>query len=499
MINANVIFKGIENSPASVVVTDADGNIVYINKTAIQTTGYSYSELMHGNPRILKSGHQSEDFYIDMWKCISAGKEWIGTFTNKKKNGDLYLEKASISPIYRENSTEIEYYIAIKEDITERKRIEDELRHSEERLREVLENTLNASYKRNLLTDNYDYLSNAIEKVCGYTPVEFSSLPIDGVIHIIHPDDISNVQKVISTSLQSHTTKSNRVEYRLKKKNGDYVWIQDQFTILRNENDIPISLIGSINDISDKKEAEELIKLNQEKLEETNNNKDKFFSIIAHDLRGPFQSLVGYINLIRNSMPQTHDTEIGDYLTKLYLNSRHVYDLLDNLLYWSRLQRDKIEYNPIPINIYEFVNDIIKTNDVSISYKHQELINDTDENVVLNIDENMFYSIIHNLLSNAIKFTQNGKKISIYSKILDNSQVEIGVLDEGIGLNMESIQKILSRHQSFTVIGTNKEAGSGIGLILVQEFLEFHNTYLEVESKIGVGSKFYFKLPILSC
>ncbi len=232
----------------------------------------------------------------------------------------------------------------------------------------------------------------------------------------------------------------------------------------------------------------------ESQLQEANATKDKFFSIISHDLRTPFSGFLGLTDLLANEADQLTKDEIKKMGQALNEASQATYKMLNDLLEWSRIQTGTMQFNPDNIEICPIINSIIKTFNNSAANKNVTFDLNLQENIKAYADENMLSAIIRNLVSNAIKFTHFGGRIEIYCKKI-NSQVRIGVKDDGVGISSDVLSKLFQIDKHVTTFGTNKEKGTGLGLILCKEFVEKHNGVLSVESKENQGSHFYFTLP----
>jgi PAS domain S-box-containing protein len=261
------LSKAIEQSPVTTVITDVAGNIEFVNPKFTEITGYTAEEAYGKNPRILKAGDKQASEYKELWDTILSGKNWHGVFKNKKKNGEIFWESAVISPVKNEEGA-ITHFLAVKEDITERKQAEEALRKSEECFREVLENSIDASYKRNLQTNIYEYLSPVFAQISGYTAAEMNALPLDVVLGLMHPTDLDEVNRVIAGALSSESRGAiYQMDYRFKhKKDGRYRWIHDQFTVMRDALGKPSAFIGSVSDITERKQTEDALRESEQKL-----------------------------------------------------------------------------------------------------------------------------------------------------------------------------------------------------------------------------------------
>jgi len=242
----------------------------------------------------------------------------------------------------------------------------------------------------------------------------------------------------------------------------------------------------------------DLIQITEE-LQESNATKDKFFSIIAHDLKSPFNAMIGFSKLLRDNFADFTLPEQKEYINYIYHAVQNTHKLLDNLLLWSRSQKGVVEFRPEKLKLnalsfetIEFLSEVAV--DKSINIK-----DDIQDNIYVRADSNMLSTILRNLVSNAIKFTPKGGEIIINARSLsyENRQkdIEISVKDKGIGI-AEGIQsKLFSIGESSLARGTENESGTGLGLVLCKEFVGKHGGEIRFESKIGRGSTFYFTIP----
>lgn len=232
---------------------------------------------------------------------------------------------------------------------------------------------------------------------------------------------------------------------------------------------------------------------NQE-LQKLNEEKDKFFSIIAHDLRTPFNSIIGYSDLLVKQTNNIDIKKIAEYSNIIYNSSNRAMDLLTNLMEWSRSQTGRIIYNPEYFEIDDTINEIVLLFSNIAAQKSIRIEMELLPNKTVYADKEMVNTILRNLFSNAIKFTPKGGNIKVLSKIKKN-KIEISIQDSGIGLSKSSIENLFNMNAKNSTPGTHREQGTGLGLILCKEFIEKHKESIWVESEPGKGSVFYFTLP----
>lgn len=229
-------------------------------------------------------------------------------------------------------------------------------------------------------------------------------------------------------------------------------------------------------------------------LKELNASKDKFFSILAHDLKSPFGGLIGYMDLLVDDFDSLSLAEIKEYILNIHTSVINIHALTKNLLDWSRLQNGRMKCEIIKLNLYEIVLYAVSLINANAHNKDISIVNNTDTNASVFADEMMINSVFENLLSNAIKFTPRGGKITISSKPV-NIFHEISIVDTGIGMSKETLEKIFKIESVHTTLGTEQEKGTGLGLILCKEMIERQKGAISVESKVNEGTRFSFILP----
>ncbi len=267
-------------------------------------------------------------------------------------------------------------------------------------------------------------------------------------------------------------------------------------SVTRGNNEIQGYLLY-LSDITKKIEAEQALKERESQLEQLNDAKDKFFSIIAHDLRSPFNTILGFSDLLSNNA-KTYDTErIVKFSADINSAAVNTLALLDNLLNWAKSQTGQITFKPVKLNLQPIIVQTIKDLNPMAKFKNISLNYTQSEDIEVYADLNMFKTILRNLISNAIKFTNSRGTIEVNAMRKDNF-IEIAVSDNGVGMSEETLNKLFTIHANEKTLGTANEKGSGLGLILCKEFVEKHDGKIWAESEIGKGSYFKFTLPLNS-
>jgi PAS domain S-box-containing protein len=479
-----LLETAVEQSANTVVITNVEGIIEYVNKKFTQLTGYTYQEALGQNSRILKTEVQSPDYYKNMWNTISKGESWTGEFCNKKKNGEYYWESATIAPI-KNDKNEIVNYIAIKEDITARRKVEMALKDSEARWNFALEGSGDGVWDWNMITDEV-FFSKQWKAMLGYEEHEIVNKLTEWEKRV-HPDDIQKCYK----DIKEHVQEKKAVyvnEHRMMHKNGEYIWILDRGKIIeRTPGGEPARMIGTHTDITIRKK-------NEEDLCELNATKDKLFSIIAHDLINPFGNIINLSEIILSTYDKCSPEKIKQGIEMINSSGQKAYDLLSNLLEWARIQRSKVNVSPEKFNLCELTNEVMHLLEGNAKTKQIQLVNNVPADFYVTADMHMISTVIRNLVSNAIKFTPRQGSVKINAKKTGREKL-LEVADTGVGIDKSKIETLFTIDKSKSTRGTDGEAGTGLGLILCKEFVEKNKGRIEIESSPGEGTVFKVFLP----
>ncbi|MBT3210162.1 MAG: HAMP domain-containing protein [Bacteroidetes bacterium] len=284
-------------------------------------------------------------------------------------------------------------------------------------------------------------------------------------------------------------------EHFLDKTNKTYMLFS---TLIKNPKG-KVLKYEILQDITEQKEAEQKIFKQNKELQELNATKDKFFSIIAHDLRSPFNTLLGFSNLLHKEFDIYEKEEQKKYIDIIHGGINNTFKLLENLLIWSLSQKGTINFNPEKMNLYLVANHEIELLSQTAKDKLIRKTNNISEDIYIEADKNMLSTIIRNIISNAIKFSFEGGEIILSSRQIstktNQEYIEITIQDYGLGISKEIQSKLFNITENTTRKGTKKEKGTGLGLILCKEFIDKHNGNIWVESEPNKGSKFIFTVP----
>lgn len=270
---------------------------------------------------------------------------------------------------------------------------------------------------------------------------------------------------------------------------GKEIWFEAIITYMLDN-----LCIYTAHDITSKKIAEERLKKSEEYLTELNRTKDRFLSIIAHDLRSPFQGFLGLSELLATQLEMMNIEDAKSIAFELNQSLNKQFLLLEDLLNWAKIQTKKYELNIQNLNLYNLVESVYEIFMLSIKNKNILFKNDVDKNLFINADKNMILLVLRNLINNSLKFTKSEGLINVYA-IQANNEVIVSVTDSGVGIEEEKLTKLFNEI-NLSSIGTSNEVGTGLGLVLCKDIIDKHNGKIWVESKIGIGTTFKFSLPL---
>jgi signal transduction histidine kinase len=257
-----------------------------------------------------------------------------------------------------------------------------------------------------------------------------------------------------------------------------------------------IVLIGLIIFYKQLTSAYSKIEIKNSELVEINTTKDKFFSIIAHDLKSPFNSIVGFSKYLVEQVEEKNYENIGKFANIMLQSSNKAMDLLTNLMTWAQSQTGRMEYNPEYFEMTTLVKEATLLLHGIAEQKSIVIENKITTNTQIYADKEMISIVLRNLISNALKFTTTGGKITISTEHIKN-ELTVTISDNGVGISKDRINKIFNIIENYSTPGTQKETGTGLGLILCKEFIEKNNGRIWVKSTVGIGSSFSFSIPTI--
>ncbi len=477
-------YRNVVERANDIIAIIQDYKVIFINSKVVDILGHKPEELINTN--FAKYVHKDvQEELFTRYKKRFAGEELENNYESKliHKNGNTINVLVSGGLIDYDGKPAD---LMIVHDITKLKKSEAVLKESEEKYRGFFKTSTDCVYISSKDGKWID-MSDSAPDFFGYkSKEELKRVDIRELYK--NPSD----RKVdIDEIEQKGFTKD--VLYNLKKKDGSVIKALISSVAIKDDDGNIVAFQGSVRDITAQMEAEKSLKETRKYLLELNASKDKFFSIISHDLRSPFNSILGFAELLWKNTDDFNKPEIEKIAADIYKTGNETIDLLDNLLEWSRSQTGKLEIDPENFSLKEMVDDTIDLLNENAKRKSINVLNEVPVHVIIFADKNMTSTVMRNLLSNAIKFTDGGN-VRIEAKDLDNF-VEVTITDTGVGIKQENIEKLFRLEVEFSTRGTANEKGTGLGLILCKEFIEKNNGEIYVESEEGKGTSFVFKLP----
>ena len=473
-------------------VKDENHKWVVLNDAALQMMGQPREALLWKSDYDLYPKEQADIFWkydeLVFKEGSSSNEEQItwsdGTIHTIVTYKQSYIEKPSGK----------KFLVGTIHDITSYKKIEADLRASETKYRELFDNANDFI----ITTDVEGNITNANHTFLRYLQTDLASLMKHNVIEYIREENIDfakDIKEKILSGVSGYT-----FEVKAFGPEGQDVIYEVKVSLI-SHNDVPKGVQCVFSDVTARREASLRLEMYNASLLELNKTKDKFFSIIAHDLRNPFSSMLGFAELLLEDLDDLSKDDIRDSLKIIHGAAKNSLNLLENLLAWSRLETGHMIFTPTRIVLSDIVEDVVNVL-FSLAYRKKiDIRNLVDPNVLVFADINMLVTILNNLVMNAIKFTQSGGEIKILS-LTDASEpeygktfVKISVADTGIGMDSETSNALFISNRLVSSPGTDREQGSGLGLLLTREMVEKHGGRIMVESTPGKGSVFSFLIP----
>ena len=377
-------------------------------------------------------------------------------------------------------------FVGHQTDITPLKLLEEKLRAKELRYRLTLSASQDGLWEW-FCQSGEAYFSPHYYKMLGYRPQEFDS-NFENWANLMHPDDREATLATVHQAVQNFEHFES--VFRLRTKSDGWKWILARGkVVVWDEKGQPYKVMGTHTDYDKHKEI-------QQRLHEANQTKDRFFSIIAHDLKNPFNIFVLSLETLENQYDNISEPEKKEMIQSLTQSAYNTLNLLNNLLTWARSQSGKLQFQPDYFLINPIINENISLLDCQAREKNITLENNLQTRHTVFGDYNMVQTILRNLLTNAIKFTRNGGKVTVNAQETDKKSLRVAISDTGVGISPQRLKELFALDSNFSTRGTEQESGTGLGLILCREFVEKNYGEIWAESVVDQGSTFYFTLPL---
>jgi len=484
------LYLAIGQSPVAIVITDLKGFIQYVSPAYGDITGYSKEEMIGKHTRILQSGKTKPEVYQDLWNTILAGKQWKGEWVNKRKDGELFFESVSITPISDEDG-KISNFLAVKENITQRKNAEMALIKSEEQFRLLFTEAPVAIFIQDkdsgeLLDYNPEALRmsglSSFSQIKNYKDWSDSPFILD--------EYISLVKSVAQNGPQ-------QVEWQFKRSNGKIIWL--------NLNLSPIEMGGVMRVITTATDTTKQKQADQDKVarqvaEEANRAKSAFLSNMSHKIRTPLNAIIGFAQILRRD-PALAPKQFEQVNTIMH-SGEHLISLINNILDLSKIEAGQLTINEKEFNLQDLLADIRTMFSLHAKAKNLYFKFEIDESVPKFIfsDEAKLRQILINLLGNAFKFTSTGG-ITVRLRVdqaepntKERISLWVEVMDTGQGISDADKERIFEPF--FQAVAGQAAGGTGLGLPISKDIIAMMGGKLTVESQFGQGSTFGFNIIV---
>jgi len=477
------LSKAIEQSPTSIIITNAEGKIEFVNAKFTSLMQYSLEDVKGKNPRIFNPGHAPADMFQTMWETLQAGSIWQVESMNRKKDGLSFRENVIISPLM-DDYGRISNYIIISEDITEKKEIDKKLKllaHSLESIGECVS-----------ITDTDDiifYVNESFQQTYGYTENEL----IGKHISMLRP--LGMEAEYALTIFQETRNGGWRGELVNRRKDGTLFPILLSTSLIKDENDITISLIGVAIDITERKKLLDDLVNAKVKAEESDRLKTAFLHNISHEIRTPMNAIVGFSEFLTE--PDLSIEKRNHFIDIIVQSSDQLLSIITDIISISTIEagQEKIREKEVNINrICNLINDQFqaRAQSLNVDLHYNTGLADNEANFIT--DETKLIQILTNLVGNALKFTKQGSVDFRYE--VKGNQLEFYVKDTGIGIPPEMHNEIFNRFRQVETTSARQFGGSGLGLSISKAYVELLGGKIWLTSEPEKGSTFYFTLPL---
>jgi two-component system, sensor histidine kinase and response regulator len=478
-----------DNLSDHIYFKDRESRFIRINKSLAHSFGLEDPALAEGKTDFdFFTREHAQQAFEDEQSIIRTGHtlntEEKETHPNKS---DTWVSTVKI-PLTDKNGNIIGTF-GISRDVTNRKLAEEELNQERYLMRTLMDNLPDHIYFKdhqsrflriNKSLAQFNGLSNP-DKAKGKSDFDFFT---EEHARQAHNDELNIMRTGQMLSTVEKETHYNRPD----------TWVSTIKLPLSDQEGHIIGTFGISRDITKSKLAEEEIKMKNELLQIINSEKDKFFSIIAHDLRGPLSAFVAATQIITEDIQRMTIEEIREITNNMKSSATNIYSLLENLLEWSKLRRGGTDFIPVKFNLKKKINECIGVMAESARKKGIEILIYVPDDLVILADSHMFETVIRNLVTNAIKFTPKGGKVTVTAGNNSDNEMEIKISDSGIGMSPELRDRLFKLNEKTNRPGTEGELSTGLGLLLCKDFIEKHNGKIWVESEVGKGSTFSFTL-----
>lgn len=479
-----------QNMSDAVIATDMAMTIQSWNKAAERIYGWNESEVIGRTAsEVVPSEFSTPDGRAQAYENLRARGWWQAEVIQARKDGSRINILGSVTIVYDDSGQQLGI-VAVNRDISERIQAEDALRQSESRYRLLAENVRDLIVKlspegiRTFVTpSSYELLGYAPEELIGLVGAD-----------LIHPDDRAAALSKMRDAIMSDATHF-KSEQRVRHKNGHYVWVETQNSVVRDASTgRPIEIVSVIRNITERKRAEDALRIALNKEKELGELKTRFVAMASHEFRNPLATILTTTETLTTYRQRMTDEQIDARLGKIQQQVEHLNGIMEDFLQLGRMQTGRLEFQPVLHDLDAFCREIIEAFHEQTAHRGRILYECSSSPVSLRYDQHLMQLIINNLISNALKYSPNGKAV-LTTISQSDSEVVLRVQDQGIGIPVEDLKYLFEPFHRAANVGAI--AGTGLGLNITKQAVEMHGGTISVESQVGVGTTFIVTLPKL--
>ncbi|MDD2844392.1 MAG: PAS domain S-box protein [Rhodoferax sp.] len=505
------LYLAVEQSPESIVITNTAAEIEYVNLAFTRNTGYSREEALGLNPRVLKSGKTPLATYQDMWATLTRGEAWSGILFNRRKDGSEYEEQATMTPV-RQADGRISHYLAIKEDVTEKRRMSDELAQYRSNLEhlvatrtaeliQVSESLMAAGEEQMAIfdtaTSGMALIKDRIFMRCNKRLCDMFGWMEGSMVgqstSIWYPDAAAEEAGGEPVYARIWQGEAHRREQQLMRQDGSLFWARLTGKAI-DANDPGKGSVWVIDDISDERAAAEAMRQAKELAEDAARTKANFLANMSHEIRTPMNAVIGMTHLMLKTelLPRQRD-----YMRKIMDSGQHLLGIINDILDVSKIEAGKLNIEHIAFDLEKLLANVSSLISEKVAAKGLELIIDVDRQVPNNLvgDPLRLSQVLINYANNAVKFTARGE-VDVLVRVRQQTEQEVilyfAVRDTGIGLSPEQCSNLFQSFQQADSSTTRQFGGTGLGLAISKKLVDMMQGEVGVDSVPGRGSTFWF-------
>lgn len=482
------LSRAVEESPASILITDAAGQIEYVNRKFCELTGYTAAEVKGRNPRILKTGHSAPEKYKDLWGSLAAGREWHGEFLNRRKDGTTFWEMASISPL-KDPDGRITHFLAVKEDITQRKAMEENLRAVRAEY-DSLVSSIRQGVSKVDLSGTITFANAAHDAMYGFSPGGSVGRK---VWDLAHPDDAGDMIAFFRRVLTERPEPTPYV-CRHVRRDGSEMVVQTDWGYEYGPGGEVVAFVTVMADITDRRRAEILLQEAKEEAERANRAKSEFLSRMSHELRTPLNAIIGFGQLLQFNPKEPLSSKQGEAVGHILQGGRHLLELINEVLDLARIEAGRLELSVEDVDACRLLGDCLPLIQPLAGARGIDLRVQTGRPAPVRADYTRLKQVLLNLMSNAVKYNRDGGSVSVVLADAPNGMLRIDVTDTGPGIPEERQADLFEPFNRLGAENTEVE-GTGIGLTITKRLIEAMGGRIGLVSRPGEGTTFWVEVP----